>query len=256
MATVAAGTPYEERRSSSGRRPASCAAGRCSDAFIYATFSINLITLGLYIFSYGAVHPERRACSGPCCSRARISCFQTIMYSSLIAAMPRAGGDYVWVSRVIGGGIGFVLAVCGWWFIIWHWVPIYANILESEFFQPLAAIIGWDCGRDLLRRAQGHLHGLRDHGSPGGVLHLARHARLRAATEDLLLRRPARPGHRLRPAALPLEGRVHQRVQLGRAGPVRSERRRVREDDRGRRTTRARTTSRVSRSGRPSCSSR
>jgi basic amino acid/polyamine antiporter, APA family len=39
-----------------------------------------------------------------------------------------------------------VLAVCGWWFILWHWVPIYANILNVEVFVPLFAIIGWDGG--------------------------------------------------------------------------------------------------------------
>jgi amino acid transporter len=39
-----------------------------------------------------------------------------------------------------------VLAVCGWWFINWHWVPIYANILVKEFFQPLAAVVGWNRG--------------------------------------------------------------------------------------------------------------
>ena len=72
--------------------------------------------------------------------------FQAITYASLIAAMPRAGGDYVWMSRVLGGGIGFVLAVCGWWFILWHWVPIYANILNVEVIVPLASIIGWDGG--------------------------------------------------------------------------------------------------------------
>src|SRR6266550_952397 len=44
---------------------------------------------------------------------------------------------------LVGGGIGFTLAVCGWWFINWHWVPIYANILTKEFFQPLGAILGW-----------------------------------------------------------------------------------------------------------------
>ena len=60
-----------------------------------------------------------------------------ITYASLIAAMPRAGGDYVWMSRVLGGGIGFVLAVAGWWFILWHWVPIYANILAIEVILPL-----------------------------------------------------------------------------------------------------------------------
>ena len=70
--------------------------------------------------------------------------FQAITYASLIAAMPRAGGDYVWMSRVLGGGIGFVLAVCGWWFILWHWVPIYANILNIEVLGPMAAIVGWD----------------------------------------------------------------------------------------------------------------
>jgi amino acid transporter len=72
--------------------------------------------------------------------------FQAITYAALIAVMPRAGGDYVWMSRVLGGGIGFVLAVCGWWFILWHWVPIYANILQIQVLQPLSAIVGWHGG--------------------------------------------------------------------------------------------------------------
>src|SRR5690348_1860217 len=113
------------------------------DAFIYAAFSINLITLGLYIFGYAPFIP-----AGSLLWAVLLAGFylvvQGITYASLIAAMPRAGGDYVWISRVLGGGPGFVLAITGWWFILWLWVPIYANILNVEVLGPLCAIVGWD----------------------------------------------------------------------------------------------------------------
>jgi basic amino acid/polyamine antiporter, APA family len=115
------------------------------DAFIYAFFSINLITLGLFIFSYAVFVPDGSLLWAVVLSGAYLV-LQSITYASLVAAMPRAGGDYVWISRTLGGGIGFVLAVCGWWFILWHWVPIYANILNVEIFVPLFAIFGWDGG--------------------------------------------------------------------------------------------------------------
>jgi amino acid transporter len=112
------------------------------DAFIYSVFAINLVTLGFYIFSFAPFIPKGSLLWAVILSGAYLV-FQAITYASLIAAMPRAGGDYVWMSRVLGGGIGFVLAVCGWWFILWHWVPIYANILNIEVLGPMAAIIGW-----------------------------------------------------------------------------------------------------------------
>src|SRR5215211_5776454 len=113
------------------------------DAFIYSVFAINLVTLGFYIFSFGPFIPAGSLFWAVVLSGAYLV-FQAITYASLIAAMPRAGGDYVWMSRVLGGGIGFVLAVCGCWFILWHWVPIYANILNIEVLGPMAAIVGWD----------------------------------------------------------------------------------------------------------------
>ncbi len=145
MATIAGEPPYQERSLFVRKATGLVRGWSVHDAFIYATFSINLITLGLYIFSFGPFIPKASLLLAVILSGAYL-CFQTIVYAALIAVMPRAGGDYVWVSRVIGGGVGFVLAVCGWWFINWHWVPIYANILVKEFFQPLAAIIGWDRG--------------------------------------------------------------------------------------------------------------
>src|SRR5262245_54383415 len=142
MATVAAGDAAE--RAVFVRKATGLVRGWSTrDAFIYAAFSINLVTLGLYIFGYAPFIP-----AGSLLWAVLLAGFylvvQGITYASLIAAMPRAGGDYVWISRVLGGGIGFVLAITGWWFILWMWVPIYANILNVEVFGPMSAIIGWD----------------------------------------------------------------------------------------------------------------
>ncbi len=110
------------------------------DAFIYAFFSINLVTLGLYIFSQmwyleGGLIPTMIV-SGI------IIVSEVVVYAGLIAVMPRAGGDYVWQSRILGGGVGFVLAVTGWWFILWLWTPLYADMLRHIFFVPLLGIAG------------------------------------------------------------------------------------------------------------------
>src|ERR687890_157487 len=113
------------------------------DGFIYAAFAINLMTLGLWIFSYAPFVPDGSLILAIILSGLYLI-FQTVTYASLIAVMPRAGGDYVWTSRVLGGGVGFVLAVTGWWFILWHWVPIYADLLNKEVFVPLAALLGLD----------------------------------------------------------------------------------------------------------------
>jgi amino acid transporter len=142
MATIAGEPPYQERSLFVRKATGLVRGWSVHDAFIYATFSINLITLGLYIFADAPFIPKGSLLLAIILSGAYLV-FQTIVYAALIAVMPRAGGDYVWVSRVLGGGLGFTLAVCGWWFINWHWVPIYANILSKEFFQPLGAILGW-----------------------------------------------------------------------------------------------------------------
>ncbi len=124
------------------------------DAFIYSAISINFVTLGLYAFSYSNFIPSGSLFWAAILSGAYLV-FQSITYASLIAAMPRAGGDYVWISRTLGGGIGFVLAACGWWFILWHWVPIYANILNIQVLGPLSAIVGWDSGVSFWGRDDG-----------------------------------------------------------------------------------------------------
>jgi basic amino acid/polyamine antiporter, APA family len=147
MATVTAGgAPFEERAVFVRKATGLVRGWAVRDAFIYATFAINLVTLGWYIFAFAPGTTANGGLIWAVIVGGAYLIFQAVTYASLIAAMPRAGGDYVWQSRVLGGGIGFVLAVCGWWFILWHWVPIYANILEIQVFVPLSAIVGWHGG--------------------------------------------------------------------------------------------------------------
>jgi amino acid transporter len=113
------------------------------DAFLYSFMSVNFVTLGLF-FSLAVLGyvPAGQVIPAILISGVFIT-FLVVTYAMLISVMPRAGGDYVWQSRVLGGGIAFVLAVTGWWFILWYWTPIYASILNVEVLQPLAAIFKW-----------------------------------------------------------------------------------------------------------------
>ena len=110
------------------------------DAFVYATFSINLITLGLFIFSYCWYFTGNLGTA--VVVGGAFTIFEVIVYASLISAMPRAGGDYVWQSRILGRGLGFILTVTGWWFILWLWVPLYGQMLTYEFYTPILAVLG------------------------------------------------------------------------------------------------------------------
>jgi basic amino acid/polyamine antiporter, APA family len=163
------------------------------DAFAYSFMSVNLVTLGMFFsFLYVSSAPDGSMLSAVLLSGIAVT-FLCIAYAGLIAVMPRAGGDYVWLSRVMDGipgivtgavmvgiggylvgqaiggdsialvggvlglvggavlgylkgGLAFVLAATGWWFILAQWAPIYASILRVEFLQPLAALIGWNDG--------------------------------------------------------------------------------------------------------------
>jgi amino acid transporter len=111
------------------------------DSMIYATLSTNVVTLGIFEFSYQSFFPKGQLLTAVLVSAVWVS-FLVIAYAGLIVTIPRAGGDYVWQTRILGSGIGFVMAATGWWFILWLWAPIYGNVLSAEFFQPLLATLG------------------------------------------------------------------------------------------------------------------
>jgi amino acid transporter len=173
------------------------------DAFAYSFMSVNLVTLGMfYSLAVLGYVPDGQAIAAIVISAIFVT-FLAIAYAGLIAVMPRAGGDYVWQSRVLDGipgaisglvvggvtgnlvgevllpggagviggaiggaivggavgllrgGIAFVLAATGWWFILSLWAPIYGLILKIEFFQPLAALLGAKDQVDFFNTADG-----------------------------------------------------------------------------------------------------
>ena len=113
------------------------------DSMIYACLATNFVTLGIYEFTFaGPAFPEGQMITAVIISAIWVS-FLVIAYTGLIVTIPRAGGDYVWQTRILGSGLGFVMAATGWWFILWLWAPIYGNILSVQLFEPLWATLKW-----------------------------------------------------------------------------------------------------------------
>ncbi len=78
------------------------------DAFVYSFLSVNLVCLGLY-FSLSVLPfiPDGQILPSVILTGVFVS-FLVITYACLIAVMPRAGGDYVWQSRIFNGGAAFL----------------------------------------------------------------------------------------------------------------------------------------------------
>src|SRR5258708_20272081 len=113
------------------------------DSMIYAIRATNFVTLAIYEFAFAApAFPKGQLITSVVISGVWVS-FLVVAYAGLIVTIPRAGGDYVWQTRILGSGIGFVMAATGWWFILWLWAPIYGNILSVQFFEPLWATLKW-----------------------------------------------------------------------------------------------------------------
>ena len=117
------------------------------DSMIYACLATNFVTLAIYEFTFaGPAFPQGQLITSVLISGVWVS-FLVIAYAGLIVTIPRAGGDYVWQTRILGSGLGFVMAATGWWFILWLWAPIYGNILAVQFFEPLWATLKWSWPR-------------------------------------------------------------------------------------------------------------
>jgi APA family basic amino acid/polyamine antiporter len=131
MATVATTMPEVFVRKSSGLVRVMSA----RSAFVYNVLTMGLIFPWTYLWAPGAL-PGGQLVWGILLAMV-LEIPIALAYVWLSTALPRSGGDYVFQSRVLGGGIGFTLVFSG--FVIWilQWVALSGWLLATLGFAPL-----------------------------------------------------------------------------------------------------------------------
>src|SRR5215470_16472180 len=111
----------------------------------YSAFVYNILTMGLifpwtYLWAPGAL-PGGNLFWGIIFAMV-LEIPIALAYVWLSTALPRSGGDYVFQSRVFGGGVGFSIVMSG--FVIWilQWVALSGWLLAYLGFAPLFLGLG------------------------------------------------------------------------------------------------------------------
>ena len=111
-----------------------------SSAFVYNILTMGLIFPWTYLWAPGAL-PGGRLVEGILLAMI-LEIPIALSYVWLSTAFPRTGGDYVFQSRVLGGGVAFTLVFSG--FVIWilQWVALSGWLLATLGFAPLFLGLG------------------------------------------------------------------------------------------------------------------
>jgi len=119
-----------------------------SSAFIYNVLTMGLIFPWTYLWAPGAL-PGGQLVWGILLAMV-LEIPIALSYVWLSTAFPRTGGDYVFQSRVFGGGIAFTLVFSG--FVIWilQWVALSGWLLSTLGFAPLFLGLGASTGNATL----------------------------------------------------------------------------------------------------------
>ncbi len=111
----------------------------------YSAFVYNILTMGLifpwtYLWAPGSL-PGGRLVWGILLAMV-IEIPIAFVYVWLSTALPRSGGDYVFQSRVFGGGLAFTVVMSG--FVIWilQWVALSGWLVSYLGFAPLFLGLG------------------------------------------------------------------------------------------------------------------
>jgi APA family basic amino acid/polyamine antiporter len=113
-------------------------------AFIYNVLTMGLIFPWTYLWAPGAL-PGGKMVWGILLAMV-IEIPIAFVYVWLSTALPRSGGDYVFQSRVFGGGVAFTVVMYGYVIWILQWVALSGWLLSYLGFAPLFLGLGATTG--------------------------------------------------------------------------------------------------------------
>ena len=104
----------------------------------YSAFIYNILTMGIILPDVRGLRPRSRG-SNLVLGIVFGTVFELLIalaYTWLATALPRSGGDYVFQSRVFGGGFGFTVVFA--FFVVWilQWVALSGWLLAVPFPHP------------------------------------------------------------------------------------------------------------------------
>jgi len=117
-------------------------------AFVYNILTMGLIFPWTYLWAPGAL-PGGKLVWGILLAMV-IEIPIALVYVWLSTALPRSGGDYVFQSRVFGGGIAFTVVMSGYVIWILQWVALSGWLLSYLGFAPLFLGLGATTGSTAL----------------------------------------------------------------------------------------------------------
>ncbi len=113
-------------------------------AFIYNVLTMGLIFPWTYLWAPGAL-PGGKLVWGILLAMI-LEIPIAFVYVWLSTALPRSGGDYVFQSRVFGGGVAFTVVMSGYVIWILQWVALSGWLLSYLGFAPLFLGLGATMG--------------------------------------------------------------------------------------------------------------
>ncbi len=117
-------------------------------AFIYNILTMGLIFPWTYLWAPGAL-PGGKLVWGILLAML-LEIPIAFVYVWLSTALPRSGGDYVFQSRVFGGGVAFTVVMSGYVIWILQWVALSGWLLSYLGFAPLFLGLGATTGNTSL----------------------------------------------------------------------------------------------------------